>query len=334
MNDSKGLWVFAEQRQGKINTVTFELLGKGRELADKLGTEVTAILLGFEVEGLCKELIAYGADRVILADDRSLEDYRTDTYTHVICEQVKKLKPEIFLIGATDLGRDLAPRLAKRLNTGLTAHCTELEIDEGDKLLLQTVPGFGGNVTATIVTPETRPQMATVQPKVMKSLNRDDVRDGKVVCVSVTVPDEAMRVKILSYVNETEQGCNLENAEIIVAGGRGVGSAENFNLLKELAKALGGEIGATRDAVDEGWISNYHMIGQTGKTVRPKLYIACGISGAMQHLAGMKNSETIVAINSDSKAPILGVADFGFVGDLKAIVPALTRLVLKYKENK
>lgn len=334
MNDSKGLWVFAEQHQGKINAVTFELLGKGKELADKLGTEVTAVLLGFGVEELCKELIAYGADRVILADNKSLEDYRTDSYTHVIYDQVKEYKPEIFLIGATDLGRDLAPRLAKRLNTGLTAHCTELEIDINERLLLQTVPGFGGNVSATIITPEARPQMATVQQNVMKSLTRDDSRLGEIVYTSAAVPAEAMRVKILSNVKEIEQDNNLENAEIIVAGGRGVGSAENFSLLKELAMALGGKIGVTRDVVDEGWVSKDHMIGQTGKTVRPKLYIACGISGAMQHLAGMKSSETIVAINTDSKAPIFDVADIGFIGDLKTIVPVLTRMVLEHKENK
>lgn len=333
MNDSKGLWIFAEHRQGKIKTVTFELLGKGRELADKLNVDVTAVLLGFEIKDLCKELIAYGADRVILVDNINLKDYRTDTYTHVICEQIKKLKPEIFLIGATYLGKDLAPRIAKRLNTGLTAHCTELDINESDRLLLQTVPGFGGNVTATIVTPKTRPQMATVQPKVMESLPRDDTRNGEVVCVPVNIPENAMRIKILSYVKETKQGVNLEDAKIIVAGGRGMGSAENFNILRDLAKALGGEIGATRDVVDEGWISKDNLIGQTGKTVRPKLYIACGISGAMQHLAGMKNSETIVAINSDSRAPILDVADFGIIGDLKTIVPVLTNLVLKYKAN-
>ncbi len=333
MNDHKGLWVFAEQKQGKIKSVTLELLGKGRELADILGVELTAILLGHNIQGLCQELISYGADRVLVADHKSLENYQTDTYTRIISQQVKERKPEIILVGASHIGRDLAPRVARRLDTGLTADCTELGIDEAERLLLQTRPAFGGNIIATIVTPEGRPQMATVRPKIMVSLPKDSTRKGEIVPVPVTEFAEDLRVKILSIVKGDKHGCNLEDAEIIVSGGRGLGKPENFKIIEALAKALGGEVGASRDAVDAGWISHDHQVGQTGKAVRPSLYIACGISGAVQHLAGMKDSETIVAINSNPKAPIFDVADFGIVGDLKVVVPALTQMILEQKEN-
>jgi len=331
MSDHRGLWVFAEQNQGKIKSVTLELLGKGRELADILNVELTAILLGHQVEGLCQELISFGADQVLLADHENLANYKTDTYTRIICRQVQELKPEIILLGATYIGRDLAPRLARRLDTGLTADCTDLEIDTVERLLLQTRPAFGGNIIATIVTPEKKPQMATVRPKVMASLPKDNSRHGKIVRIPVNECAEDLRVRILNIVKEAKRGCHLEDAEIIVAGGRGLGKAENFKIIEDLAGALGGEIGATRDVVDAGWISPEHQIGQTGKVVRPRLYIACGISGAVQHLAGMRDAETIVAINSDPKAPIFAAADFGVVGDVKVIVPALTQMILTEK---
>lgn len=325
--------MFAEQKEGRLRRVALELLGKGRELADILGAELTAFLLGYRVEGLGRELISYGADRVLLADDEILEYYRTDTYAGVITGQISRLKPEIFLAGATCVGMDLAPRIARRLDTGLTADCTDLGIDGDARLLLQTRPAFGGNIIATIVTPGHRPQMATVRPRVMKSLPADTGRKGDIVRVPVSPVAGDMRVKILDIVKEARKGSNLEEADIIVTGGRGVGAPEHFKLLEELAAVLGAGLGASRDVVDAGWISSVHQVGQTGKTVRPKLYIACGISGAVQHLAGMRDSEIIVAINSDPGAPIFQVADYGVVGDLHRVVPALTGALINYKSS-
>lgn len=321
----KDVWVFAEQRDGKLRKVVLELLGKGRELANDLNVKLVAILLGHNVKDECQELIYYGADKVLWIDDPRLEHYQTNTYTDVIVNQVLKLKPEILVMGATFLGRDLAPRVARILGTGLTADCTGLEIDKAVRLLLQTRPAFGGNVIATITTPSYRPQMATVRPRVMKELARDTSRKGEVVKIPAEIDPNTIILKIVDIVKESKKSVNLEEANIIVAGGRGVGAQAKFKVIEDLAKVLGAEVGASRDVVDAGWISSMHQVGQTGKTVRPKLYFACGISGAVQHLAGMKESETIVAINSDPQAPIFQCADYGIVGDLHQILPLLTR---------
>lgn len=330
----KGVWVFAEQRQGKLMFTSLELLGEGRKLADKLGVELSALLLGNNVDDICKELIYYGADKVLYANHKLLQNYTTDGYTKVITDLINERKPEIVIIGATNIGRDLAPRIAARLNTGLTADCTKLDIDEEQKILLQTRPAFGGNIMATIVTPKHRPQMATVRPGVMKKMEKNESRNGIVEKVDVDLHDEDIRVKVEEIVKSAKQIVNLVEAQYIVSGGRGLGGPEGFKLMKELADALGGVVGSSRAAVDSGWISHDHQVGQTGKTVRPKVYIACGISGAIQHLAGMQNSDCIIAINKNPDAPIFSVADYGIVGDLYKVVPMLIEEVKKLKEQK
>ena len=327
LNNYKDVWVFAEHRDGKLRKVSLELLGKGRELADDLESKLVALLLGNKIEDECNELIYHGADKILLIDDPMLDHYQTSTYQDVVVQQVQKLKPEVLIMGATFLGRDLAPRIARVLGTGLTADCTGLQIDKAARLLLQTRPAFGGNVIATITTPFSRPQMATVRPRVMKELERDTSRRGEIVKIPVQIDDKSVMLKIIEVVKESKKGVNLEEANIIVAGGRGVGTPEKFRAIESLARVLGAEVGASRDVVDAGWIPSMHQIGQTGKTVRPKLYIACGISGAIQHIAGMKESETIIAINSDPEAPIFKHADYGIVGDLHQIVPLLTRKI-------
>ena len=333
INEYRNVWVLAEHRDGVLREVTLELLGKGKELAGELGVKLAAILLGNNVGGFCKELISFGADKVFWADDPRLAHYQTITYADVITEQILKNKPEILLIGATYLGRDLAPRLAKRLNTGLTADCTGLEIDKEARLLVQTRPAFGGNIMASIVTPQNRPQIATVRPRVMKALEKDSSRTGEVIKIPVNLSHEKLMIKLLDVVKEKKKSVNLEEADIIVAGGRGIGSAANFKIIEELAEGLGAEVGASRDVVDAKWISSTHQVGQTGKTVRPKLYIACGISGAVQHLAGMKESEVIVAINNDPDAPIFQVADYGIVADLHQALPLLIQVIRQSKED-
>ena len=311
-----------------------ELLGAGRKLANKLGVELSAVLLGSGVDFICEELVHYGADKVIYVEHKLLQNYTTDGYTKVITDLINERKPEIMLIGATNIGRDLAPRVAARLNTGLTADCTKLDIDEEQKILLQTRPAFGGNIMATIVTPKHRPQMATVRPGVMKKMEKDEKRKGVIEKVEAQLSDEDLRVKVEQVVKSTKQIVNLVEAEYIVSGGRGLGGPEGFKLMEELASALGGVVGSSRAAVDAGWISHDHQVGQTGKTVRPKVYIACGISGAIQHLAGMQNSDCIIAINKNPDAPIFSVADYGIVGDLYKVVPMLIEEVKKLKEHK
>ncbi|MCH5278642.1 MAG: electron transfer flavoprotein subunit alpha [Christensenellaceae bacterium] len=318
-----GVWVFAEQRGGVLMSTVAELLGEGRKLADKLGVELSALLLGFGVESLAGELAAYGADRVIIAESELLNEYTTEGYAKVITDLVSERKPEIMLIGATNIGRDLGPRLSSRLYTGLTADCTGLDIDEETKGLLQTRPAFGGNVMATIVTPNHRPQMATVRPGVMKKASYDPERKAIVDKADFELSDSDIRTKVIETVKSLKQEVNLVDADIIVAGGRGVGSAEGFKLIEQLAEAMGGVVGASRAAVESGYISADHQVGQTGKTVRPKIYIACGISGAIQHLAGMQNSGCIIAINKNADAPIFSVADYGICGDLSKVIPML-----------
>lgn len=322
LDEYRGIWVFAEQRRNKISKVVFQLLGKGRELADTLNVELSAVLLGDKIGKLADELISYGADKVYFAESPRLKNYQTDAYAKVITDLIEKEKPEIVLYGATHIGRDLAPRISRRLGTGLTADCTELSIDESTRELLQTRPAFGGNIMATILCPNHRPQMATVRPGIMKELPKAK-RNGKVIKVPVRLTERDLKTKIIEIKKEKRKKVNLEEAEIIVAGGRGVGSPEGFKLIEELAKVLGGEVGASRATVDAGWISQEHQVGQTGKTVRPRLYIACGISGAIQHRAGMANSDVIVAINKDKEAPIFKIADYGIVGDLHEIIPKM-----------
>jgi len=319
--DRKGVWVFAEQKNGSLNKVSLELLGKARELGDRLGQDVSALLLGDQVSGLSKKLINRGADNVFLAQHKGLKDYRNLAYTKVIEELVKEHKPNILLIGATHNGRDLAPRVARRVGSGLTADCTELTIDQ-DGILLQTRPAFGGNVMATIVNRYSRPQMATVRPGVMEALKRGR-RKGRVIRQKVSLLEKEIATKILETVTEKRKSANLSEAKVIVAGGRGVGDAEGFKVLRKLASAMKGEVAGTRVAFEEGWIPVELQIGQTGQSVRPEIYIACGISGAIQHRAGIMNSRYIIAINKDPLAPIFQVADWGIVGDLKEVIPEM-----------
>lgn len=318
-----GVWVFAEQRGGKLMDVALELLGEGRRLADQIGTSLGALLLGHDVEGLAGQLISYGADRVYLFDDPALASYTTDAYTEVIHGAIEKEKPEVLLLGATHIGRDLGPCLAVRCGTGLTADCTRLEIDPDDKRLLQTRPAFGGNLMATIQCPNHRPQMSTVRPGVMEKCAPDAARQGQVLHMPVDLPADICRTRVLETVRSLREMVKLTDAEVIVSGGRGLGSADGFALVEKLARRLGGVVGASRAAVDAGWIDHVHQVGQTGTTVKPKLYIACGISGAVQHLAGMQDSGYIVAINKNPLAPIFEVADCGLVGDVYQIIPAI-----------
>ncbi|GAB4506270.1 MAG: electron transfer flavoprotein subunit alpha [Anaerolineales bacterium] len=325
LEDYRNVWVFAEQRDGMLTKVARQLMGKARELADTLGAKAIAVLLGHNVDNLAQELIWYGADEVLLADHPLLEHYRTDAYTKVFANLVQEKKPEIVLFGATHIGRDLAPRVAQRLHTGLTADCTGLDIDESERLLLQTRPAFGGNIMATIACPRHRPQMATVRPGVMRALPEDKSRTGEITRVEVDLSETDLMTKILEIVKEGKHTVDLEDAKVIVTGGRGLGGPDGFKLIEQLAALLGGAVGASRAAVDAGWISHDHQVGQTGKTVHPELYIACGVSGAIQHQAGMKEAKYIIAINKDPSAPIFQIADFGVVGDLYKVIPALIK---------
>jgi electron transfer flavoprotein alpha subunit len=318
---AKNLWVFIETDEGAAKPVGYELLNPGRVMADKLGEELVAVVMGQNVEAVAKEAVAYGADKVILVEGDEYKNYNTDAATFAMCELVKKYEPAIVLYGATNNGRDLGPRVACTMHTGLTADCTALDIEDG--LLMSTRPTFGGNLMATIACPDHRPQMSTVRPGVFKKAAKDETRTGEVVVENVHINPADIRVKLVERVKEVAEAVNLEEAEVIVAGGRGLKSGENFALIQELADALGGTVGASRAAVDAGWIPHAHQVGQTGKTVAPKIYIACGISGAIQHLTGMSGSDTVIAINRDANAPIFGVADYGIVGDLFEVIPAL-----------
>jgi len=319
----QGVWVWVEQFQGKAASISWEMMGQGRRLADELGTTLTACVLGEKMDRVAHEAIAYGADRVFVADDPTLRVYRTEPYARILVELVRQYKPEIFLLGASSRGRDLAGAVATLLYTGLTADCTGLEIDPETRLLLQTRPAYGGNIMATILTPNHRPQMATVRHRVFEVPEPDFERQGQIVSVPVVLSEDEIASKVVDFIVE-EGEVNIADAKIIVAGGRGVGGPEGFEPLRELAQVLGGAVGASRAAVDAGWIPYAHQVGQTGRTVRPDLYIACGISGAIQHRAGMSTSRVIVAINKDPDAPIFDIATYGVVGDLFQIVPALT----------
>lgn len=320
----RGILIFAEQREDKLHNVALELLNLGRNLNIKLKEELSAVIIGSQINNQIKKLTEYGADIIYTASDILLKEYHTLTYTKIICDLILKIKPEIVLIGATTIGRDLAPRIAARLKTGLTADCTELDLDLEKRLFLQTRPAYGGNIMATITCPQKRPQMATVRPHVFKKGSPDSGRQSKII--DLTPPlEESSICKIIKITKELKENVNLEESEIIVSGGRGIKNTENFSMLFDLAKILGGTVGASRAAVDAGWISSYHQVGQTGKTVSPKVYIACGISGAIQHLAGMQSSDIIIAINKDLNAPIFNIATYGIVGDMFEIVPLLIK---------
>ena len=320
----RGLWVFAEQRGGKVQEVAFELLGEGRVLADRLGVELCAVLLGSQVRNCAATLFEHGADKVIVVDHPALAAYTAEPYAEAMSTLIRKYKPEILLAGATSMGRGFIARVAIQVNAGLTADCTELDVDLEKRLLLQTRPAFGGNIMACIICPDHRPQMATVRPKVFKHPVPVAGRRGELIEESLTLKDPV--VKVVEVVNAMQNEVNVAGAEFIVTGGRGLGAPENFKLMADLADALGGAaVGASRAAVDAGWISSFHQVGQTGKTVRPKIYIACGVSGQIQHLVGMNSSDTIIAINKDPDAPIFGVADIGIVGDLFQVVPEMIK---------
>ena len=345
LEEYKGVFVFAQQVDNKLNGIALELVGKGKDLAKDLGTEVTAVLIGSDVMSLTKELAEYGADRIIVVDDPELKEYRTEPYAHALAEVIKKYKPEIMLVGATAIGRDLGPRVSERIHTGLTADCTQLEIgdfpinpipgrEQLHNQLLMTRPAFGGNTIATIACPNFRPQMATVRPGVMQKAERVEGAQAVIEEFNPGFVPNNKYVEILDIVKAVSDVEDIMDAKILVSGGRGVGSAENFKLLDDLAEALGGTVSCSRAVVDAGWKSKDLQVGQTGKTVRPHVYFAIGISGAIQHLAGMEESDIIIAINKDETAPIFDVADYGIVGDLNKILPALTEKIKEAKAAK
>ena len=345
LEEYKGVFVYAQQVDGELSGIALELLGKARDLAKDLDTNVTAVLVGADVKGLCDKLAEYGADRVIVVEDPELKEYRTEPYTHALASVINEYKPEIMLVGATAIGRDLGPRVSARVATGLTADCTMLEIgdfplkplpnqEQKHKQLLMTRPAFGGNTIATIACPDNRPQMATVRPGVMQKIA--PIADAKAEIIEYNpgfTPNDNY-VEILDIVKSVSETVDIMDAKILVSGGRGVGSPENFKILEDLAEALGGEVSCSRAVVDNGWKPKDLQVGQTGKTVRPQIYFAIGISGAIQHVAGMEESDVIVAINKDESAPIFDVADYGLVGDLNKIVPKLTEAVKAYKASK
>jgi electron transfer flavoprotein alpha subunit len=323
LGEYRDVWVFIEHERGKVANVSLELLGQGRELAGTIGCDLCGMLIGNEVEGFAKEAFAYGAEKVYLTESPLLKDYRTEPYAAAAIDLIQQYKPEVVLFGATTQGRDFAGCVATTLKTGLTADCTGLEIDPEKKILRQTRPAFGGNIMATILCEAHRPQMSTVRPKVFPMPERDDSRTGETIRQSLDMTEEQVHTRVLEFIKGAEM-VNLMDAEIIVSGGRGMGGPEQFKVIREFAEVLGAAVGASRAAVDSGWIPYEHQVGQTGKTVRPKIYFACGISGAIQHQAGMKTSDLIVAINKDPEAPIFKIATFGIVGDLFQVLPKLT----------
>ena len=342
LEEYKGVYVFAQQVDNEVSSIALELIGKGKDLAKDLNTTVTAVLVGSNVMGLTEILGEYGADRVIVVDDPELKEYRTEPYTHALASVIEKYKPDVFLIGATAIGRDLGPRVCARIHTGLTADCTQLDIgdfplvptpgkEQKHNQLLMTRPSFGGNTIATIACPEFRPQMATVRPGVMQKLPREAGRKAEIEEFNPGFVPNEKYVEIMEVVKAVSNVADIMDAKILVSGGRGVGSPENFKILDELAEAIGGTVSCSRAVVDAGWKPKDLQVGQTGKTVRPHVYFAIGISGAIQHVAGMEESDIIIAINKDESAPIFDVADYGVVGDLNKIVPVLTQ---KIKEAK
>ena len=341
----KGVYVFAQQVDNEVSGIALELIGKGKDLAKDLDTDVTAVLIGSDVKGLVDVLAEYGADKVIVVDDPELKEYRTEPYAHALASVINEFKPDIMLVGATAIGRDLGPRVSARVHTGLTADCTQLDIgdfpmvaipgkEQKHNQLLMTRPAFGGNTIATIACPDFRPQMATVRPGVMQKAERVPGAKAEVIEFNPGFTPDNKYVEILEVVKAVSDVADIMDAKILVSGGRGVGSAENFQMLEDLAEALGGTVSCSRAVVDSGWKPRDLQVGQTGKTVRPQVYFAIGISGAIQHVAGMEESDIIIAINKDEDAPIFDVADYGIVGDLNKIVPALTEQIKAAKANK
>ena len=342
IEEYKGVFVYAQQVDNKLSNIAYELVGKGKALAADLGEKVTAVVIGYQIADLADKLAEYGADKVILVDDPELKEYRTEPYTHAMAEVINHFKPEIFLIGATAIGRDLGPRVCARIHTGLTTDCTKLDIgdfplnpvpgqEQLHNQLLMTRPAFGGNTIATIACPHFRPQMATVRPGVMQKNPKEPGRKCEVENFNPGFVPDDLYVEILDVVKKVSDTVDIQDAKILVSGGRGMGGPENFKILDELAAAIGGTVSCSRAVVDAGWKPKDLQVGQTGKTVRPKLYFAIGISGAIQHLAGMEESDLIIAINKDESAPIFDVADFGLVGDLNKIVPILTQKIIEAK---
>lgn len=319
----KGVWVFAEQRENELMPVVSELLGEGKRLANEIGTELCAVLCGTDVDVLAQQLIGFGADKVYVADHEELTTYRTDAYTKVIYEAIEMYKPEIVLLGATHIGRDLGPCLAVKANTGLTADCTRFDIDPDDKKLQQTRPAFGGNLMATIVCPNHRPQMSTVRSGVMNKAEFNLENKGEIIPLKVSFAKDEIRTKVLEMIKTLGEKVSLTDADYIVSGGLGLGDPKGFELLQMLADKMGGVVGASRACVDAGWIDHSRQVGQTGTTVKPQVYVACGISGAIQHIAGMQESDFIIAINKNESAPIFEVADYGIVGDVYEILPEI-----------
>lgn len=330
IDEYKGILIFGEQRAGKIHGVVYELLGEGKQLAKQLGTKVSVVLLGNNTDKMVKELFAFGADNVFQIDNPQLEHYNDELYSDIIAQVILQSKPEIFLVGSTTYGSSLAPRIASRLNTGLTADCTNLEIDSEKRLLKQTRPAFSGNLMATIICPKHRPQMCTVRPKVMKPIEPDFGKIGQVIKPNV-IYSQNLKVRKIDSIKNSSQKVNLADADIIVSAGRGIQKPENIELIREFADCLGAAVGSSRALVDAGWIEYSHQIGQTGINVRPKVYIACGISGAIQHLAGMMSAKYIIAINKDPNAPIFKVASLGMVGEIERIIPALIKEIKNKK---
>ncbi|MDI6757209.1 MAG: FAD-binding protein [Endomicrobiia bacterium] len=323
----RGIWIYAEQRHGEISPVVYELISEARRLADKLGVKLSAVLMGDKIESKAKDLIYYGADKVYIFDDPVLAEFQDDPYSELLAKLIAEEKPEIVLMGATNIGRSFASRVAAKIRTGLTADCTALDVDVSTRNLLQTRPAFGGNIMATILTPSHRPQMATVRHKVFKPAAPEPSRKGEVVRKNVNHSELVVRTKFLKFVKDASAKVNLADADIIVSGGRGLGKPEGFKLLEELAEALGGAVGSSRAAVDAGWIAYSHQVGQTGRTVSPKIYVACGISGQIQHLVGMNSSDIIIAINKDASSPMMKMASFALEGDIYEIVPALIKAI-------
>lgn len=333
MDEYRGVWVFIEQNDGKIEGVSLELLGAGRKLADKLDVPLSGVLLGYEIKSLCQEVIAYGADQVYVIDHEVMKDYRMESYMKAVINLAEKYKPEIFLYGATSNGKDLASAVATDLSTGLTADTTMLDVEVDKRLLEASRPAFGGNIMATILCKKHRPQMATVRPKVMKALEPDPDRQGQVIEEAITLSEDDMRTKVIKIVKDVTKKVNLADAHVVVAGGKGMGDLQNFQLIHDLADAIGATVGGTRDVVEAGWLPHEQQVGQTGETITPKVYFAIGISGAIQHVVGMKNSEFIIAINKDPDAPIFDVATYGIVGDALEIVPKLIKELKEAREK-
>ncbi len=333
LDDYKGIWTLGEMREGEIHPVSYELLAWGKDLADMLGVELGSIIIGHNVKDKAKELIYRGSDKVYVVDNPALKDFRADPYSKILTSLIDEYKPEIFIASATTIGRTLMPICAVKLQTGLTADCTGLDIDINERLLIQTRPAIGGNIMATIKTPTSRPQMSTVRPKSKRPLPIDESRKGEIIVKEFDGEYLASRVKRVDFLREETVGAPIQDADIIVSCGKGLKDGKNMRIINELAELLGGSVGASRKAVDLGWISYSHQVGLSGKSVSPRLYIACGISGAVQHLAGMSSAETVVAINSDPEADIFRAADFGVVGDIFEVIPLVVqRLKERIKE--